>query len=1804
MLLAIAIVIAITGSAAAQPVLKLNLSRLVVLDDPKSGQADTANGFSNPPQSWGNDYWSGESTTIKGYAIVMDKDGGIGGVTVTFTIRKPDGTAVTSIQSSTDSSGVASFSYNLNGMNYYGYWTVEATATVNGQNLQATATFMYNWWGCARCHGDAGEWGTPGSYSAYTPKSPYSMGYKFHQKPKKSEHAGAIVAGECTACHNGYDKIHVRGDYGYARNGWSYDSTKAAKASDIHNKDCVSCHVNADLGVSTNNLNWDSKKGFWKLGNFDKNKNYPAPEIAGCYDTPGCHAQKNTKLTAIDTTTGYSVGGTYRTIYSYDVNTGQPSKAHTSPQTIPCLSCHGPAHDLSKPAVSGTSNSYTEDEQCLTCHTNQGKHSPDNPVYCTACHSQDAHRIGILDKTAATQPTYTTLGSANAVTKADCESCHSPGAISNFFNSLTSYDSSAYTNNYQPQTDSFGYTIAKHNSVVNCNVCHDATDFHTVKFLTHSGTYSTDKTQAVSCEDCHVPGVNDAVKSVVQAKGYNPPQVDAKHNNAVPCEVCHSPSPHGGPRFLSSDLQTYTTSKANAVKCTDCHANPNAAGRTYTTRTGTYTMNPPYIGDKAFQHGNATWEGQNWGSYWTKGDDNSACLFCHASGGTNVNAVHTSSALGTVANLDGAKDLSGNWCAQCHVSTKYGNELPKEPPFIDVNNTGKAVNSAGSKWFDHGSLIANGDSDSLCKSCHGGAAQSASTVGEFIHQVDEGTNGGPDCVSCHDVGGFAPKHVDVSAMKQSIHANLNSNAANTTKLTDTIDKACWACHGDGTEPTEHPASYKNPKKCEDCHTGTTQFSAPLVAEHYYAGEDLVVQATCQDCHSKGEMLNANSDPDAGSVNATISHYGKKRTDLVLNINGDVLTDCYYCHQNTTTTFKNVMRNPNHSYMYDHTDSPNSPKCWNCHSAGRIHDQTHVKPQISNGLCLGCHQSGIGSAKPIPTAHNSTMNCYSCHMDPKDETYDTVTAQIHGIKFISSDGTYTMWDKTNAANCVDCHENQNTSASLTAWGYTIPAIPKLNHSNDPIAGQKWGTYWTSDIEACYYCHQSGIHKDRTGLLGNVTLIADGAKDLSGTWCANCHYQSSPDYKGNQLNPVPPRIDVDEGTANDGTTWVDHSGFLSSSFTDSVCKQCHGGVAQSATTLKDFVHAVSEGTGGGCIACHESYTGSIGINVSSYGRHVNVNTTDGTGNLTDADCTTCHYDTSKMFDPGWSVATYSCQDCHLNGTPVNVPSDVRLTTFQHGNNDCKSCHVAGGYAEGRYYHWNYSTPYGAVKEPGWPGWTGTFVKCSDCHYTHSKRDEPFHAPGIGTYMATMYTSCGGGNCHGNGQIHDTVTVPYLSPPIVTVSASKSYAYVGDTITITAEVIGYNVQIYNATYRLVHNGVVVEQGQLTPDDGRFGGVDSRGFGYEKFTFSIDTTGFEPGEYRIYVTGEKDTGKSATTFTTFTLSKGGVVPSPTAYNFGFESWTVSSTPVSWTNVSAAVTQSAPKSGSASAGLASATAGYLESARFQVTPGASYQVTVYVKKPADGGYAGISLVQWNGNTVISETPVVKLEGHTSDWVLLGVEITASSSATNFSIRLYASNTTAYFDDVSVIITPPVTTNYVVNGGFDSDWGTGRPDRYFRSAEYKQKPYEPIKAWEPKGIASNGLDVNTTVAIGKRSAGIYGSGYWTTPYADTSFGTLYRYYQQYYAINLAEGKTFTAQFKIYSDSMNGRAGIQFVYRSYKDVGDNAGTPETYRVYVDSVTSGWLGVITSGKMPAGKQYLQIKLFSEGANHVLFDEVAVY
>src|SRR5659263_120098 len=80
--------------------------------------------------------------------------------------------------------------------------------------------------------------------------------------------------------------------------------------------------------------------------------------------------------------------------------------------------------------------------------------------------------------------------------------------------------------------------------------------------------------------------------------------------------------------------------------------------------------------------------------------------------------------------------------------------------------------------------------------------------------------------------------------------------------------------------------------------------------------------------------------------------------------------------------------------------------------------------------------------------------------------------------------------------------------------------------------------------------------------------------------------------------------------------------------------------------------------GCISCHSSdqqiYTEIYpAINTSIFGAHQDINITD--GGISDSDCRACHYDTSDMYAKGFTVATYTCEGCHISNTSGIVPAD---------------------------------------------------------------------------------------------------------------------------------------------------------------------------------------------------------------------------------------------------------------------------------------------------------------------------------------------------------------------------------------------------------------------------------------------------------------------------------------------------------------------------------------------------------------------
>ncbi len=231
------------------------------------------------------------------------------------------------------------------------------------------------------------------------------------------------------------------------------------------------------------------------------------------------------------------------------------------------------------------------------------------------------------------------------------------------------------------------------------------------------------------------------------------------------------------------------------------------------------------------------------------------------------------------------------WCANCHYkNTSSGSYSYNASAFTPVppeikNDTGLVPQKAGdgTSFFDH-SL--KEWSDNICRSCHSSDSPDSTTL--FIHNVSAG-GGGADCISCHDINGTgapANKKIDILAFDRGAHNNLNEGR----------NRACWACHGDGTEPEGHPAEYRSPKKCsnDNCHSLSQSYRAPMIYSHFKNASmnsnpnnalnfNVSTQKDCEDCHANNAITRG--------INkySTSSHYAS--LELPESIN------CIFCHLN-------------------------------------------------------------------------------------------------------------------------------------------------------------------------------------------------------------------------------------------------------------------------------------------------------------------------------------------------------------------------------------------------------------------------------------------------------------------------------------------------------------------------------------------------------------------------------------------------------------------------------------------------------------------------------------------------------------------------------------------------------------------------------------------------------------------------------------------------------------------------------------------------------------------------------------------
>ncbi|MCL7414406.1 MAG: hypothetical protein M8353_12490, partial [ANME-2 cluster archaeon] len=215
-----------------------------------------------------------------------------------------------------------------------------------------------------------------------------------------------------------------------------------------------------------------------------------------------------------------------------------------------------------------------------------------------------------------------------------------------------------------------------------------------------------------------------------------------------------------------------------------------------------------------------------------------------------------------------------------------------------------------------------------------------------------------------------------------------------------------------------------PHPCEDCHQNSSDnWGAPQNIAHNNASSEIKTPGAphCYDCHGDGVMYNqSHQDGDYNSSlkDTLAAHYGKGFPELKA-LRGTGSYCIQYCHQNTSSPFKDVfvdthdMERPNHSAK---STRPQNQSCVaaQCHAAEVLHGASMKKPVLgvnfgdSNCTAAECHDPAEYQK------HNNAVNCTECHMD-------NIGSNIHPVKYLQSDG----WDfaqvNYTAANCNLCHK---------------------------------------------------------------------------------------------------------------------------------------------------------------------------------------------------------------------------------------------------------------------------------------------------------------------------------------------------------------------------------------------------------------------------------------------------------------------------------------------------------------------------------------------------------------------------------------------------------------------------------------------------------------------------------------------------------------------------------------------------------------------------------------------------------------
>ena len=438
---------------------------------------------------------------------------------------------------------------------------------------------------------------------------------------------------------------------------------------------------------------------------------------------------------------------------------------------------------------------------------------------------------------------------------------------------------------------------------------------------------------------------------------------------------------------------------------------------------------------------------------------------------------------------------------------------------------------------------------------------------------------------------------------------------------------------------------------------------------------------CEDCHGSGNQHGVSVDMDS---------------------------TCYMCHGVNQVTHDgleagNVHQNTAHRNI----------NCADCHTNKGI-DQNFNGVTFNNG---GINNAPIPqynhNTVPLNGGKHSSLSCTDCHGDlvlsnpgggynsNKYTINDTINKYDPSFASIQQFQDYYVINVTQGGP-LNIDFNWEGASNLGFYLYP-PNFNPRNRTNPPYyngatPSNKPESY-TSDtpILGKWILDPYGYNLYDTGYLWFGTLQSTINYTINSTYplekknlpsvpeCNNCHNSSTTggantDYEIPNWNPGFAHVDTNDDGSLDIQCRMCHDAIHN--IGTNTCQNCHttaptGHFVQEPNFSEYTVNQCLEchgdphkvtGGGGSCIACHSIKKNDV--NISKFGRHANLNISDGDGVVSDNDCWTCHRNKDMNKNN-----IYLCESCHINNTGVVPVLDQGLIVedFSHGPQQCKSCHA---------------------------------------------------------------------------------------------------------------------------------------------------------------------------------------------------------------------------------------------------------------------------------------------------------------------------------------------------------------------------------------------------------------------------------------------------------------------------------------------------------------------------------------------------